>query len=246
MHKQVLIIAGTDPTGAAGITVDIKTLCHFNIQPSIAISAINIQNKHRVIKIQPSSVDILQQQIICAIEACDIKIVKIGMIYSAQNAYMISNLLQKYQLTAIFDPVLKASSGYALGEKKLKEAIIKYMLPSISLLTPNLSELAILCNDEVAPNSIKAIKQAQYLINKFNASAILIKGGHSIETNDATDVLCRKNTEPLYFTSPMIGKQKRGTGCALSSAIAANLAKNYDIINSIKQAKQYISRYIAE
>lgn len=245
MHEQVLIIAGTDPTGAAGITIDIEALCYFNVKPALAISAINIQNQRQVIKIKPSSYNILQQQIMCAIEACNIQIVKIGMIYSAKNAAMLGNLLQKYQLTAIFDPVLKASSGYTLSEKKLKNAIIKYMLPNITILTPNLEELAILCTDEAAPNAIKAINQAQYLIDKFNTPAILIKGGHSIETNEATDILCIKNRAPHYFTSPMLGKQKRGTGCALSSAIAANLAKNYDIIESIKQAKQYISQYIA-
>lgn len=240
--NKILVISGTDPTGNAGLNIDIKTINHLGVNTAIAISAITIQNNEKVAHITP--IANLEEQILCAIEACNIKIIKIGMIYSSKNAIMLGTLLQKYQLTTIYDPVLKASSDYYLSEKTLSEAILTFMLPYITLLTPNLAELAALTAKTKAATSIKAIAQAEYLINNYNAKAILIKGGHNSNSNKATDILCTKHHTPQYFNASMLNKNKRGTGCVLSSAIAAYLAKNYDITEAIKLAKQYVRQYI--
>lgn len=245
-QPHILAIAGTDPTGSAGIAIDIKTLCYFNINPAIAITAINVQDNHSVKFIKPISSSLLKQQIECAINASNIKFVKIGMIYSNENAIILSELLHKHKLITIFDPVLKSSSNYDLSEPNLKNFINNYMLPKISLLTPNLLELAVLTEKNLAKNNSEAIKQANYLIEKYNAPAILIKGGHSSDIHNSTDILCLKKKEPYLFTNKRLLKQKRGTGCALSSAIAANLAKNYNLIDAIAKAKEYIEQYIAE
>ena len=166
------------------------------------------------------------------------------MIGSCDNLKVIVEIIKKYKLLAILDPVLYSSSGYPLSEPGLNTLIIEMLLPHLYLITPNLLELAALTDNIVAKNSYNAIYQADILVEKGTQN-ILIKGGHN-QTNEAIDILYTKNKQQENFNSIMLPYSRRGTGCALSTAITALLAKNIKLIKAIPKAKEYMNYYISQ
>lgn len=235
---SVLIVAGTDPTGGAGIVRDIETTAHFQIKASLAITSVNVQDNNHVSKIVPMSGKFIAAQMRVALEANPISAIKIGMTGTQEIITAICTVLEDYpHIPVIFDPVLVASSGGQLTTEKIIETIIHNLLPHIDLLTPNMKELALLSQSSLASHYEEAIQQAQKLLS-FGSRSILIKGGHADETL-ATDRLIEKN-KVTNISAPRLKGTMRGTGCILSSAIAAHLALNKSMIESVKNAKAYI------
>lgn len=240
----VLVVAGTDPTGGAGITRDIAALEFFNVNPAIAISAINVQNNNIVSHIELTSPELLAAQINCAMQSQEVAAIKIGMLGSIENVEVINKSLQSYSLFCVLDPVMKSSSGYRLSYIDIEQYIGRLLLNKISLLTPNLPELGLFAQEAQAASPDQAIAQGKKIMHKYGLRAMLIKGGHMQFEGEAIDILLTLAEEPQYFTNKFLPRQMRGTGCALASAIAALVATGQSLPNAVHIAKSYVHNLI--
>ncbi|WP_332060328.1 hydroxymethylpyrimidine/phosphomethylpyrimidine kinase [Bartonella sp. CB74] len=237
LMPSILIIAGTDPTGGAGIVRDIETATYFQIKANLAITCVNVQDDRRVVEIVPMNGKFVAAQMRVALEAHSISAIKIGMTGTQEIIEEICNVLKDYpHIPVIFDPVLVASSGGKLTTETIIETMINKLLPYIDLLTPNIEELALLSQNSLAFHHKEAIEQAKKLLS-FGPRYILIKGGHA-NGSLATDSLIDKNNI-INISAPRLAGTMRGTGCILSSAIAVHLAFNESIISAVKKAKAY-------
>lgn len=238
LKPSILIVAGTDPTGGAGIVRDIETAVHFKIKANLAITCVNVQDDNHVAEIVPMHEELIAAQMRAALEANPISAIKIGMTGTKAIITAICHVLKDYpHIPVILDPVLSASSGGKLTTEKIIEIMINKLLPHVDLLTPNREELALLSQSPLTSHHEQAIQQAEKLLS-FGPRSILIKGGHA-NGPLATDSFIDK-TEIINISTPRLTKTMRGTGCILSSAIAANLALNESMPQAIKNAKAYI------
>ncbi|WP_183193776.1 hydroxymethylpyrimidine/phosphomethylpyrimidine kinase [Bartonella fuyuanensis] len=235
---SILIVAGTDPTGGAGIVRDIETATYFHIKANLAITCVNVQNDNQVTEIVPMNEKLIAAQMRIALESNPVSAIKIGMTGNQAIIAAICHVLEDYpQIPVILDPVLVASSGGKLTTEKVIEIMINRLLPHITLLTPNRNELALLSQSPLASNDKQAIQQAKKLLS-LGARSILVKGGHA-EGPLAIDSFIDK-IEVINISTPRLKGTMRGTGCILSSAIAAHLALNEPLISAVKKAKEYI------
>ncbi|EJF75242.1 hydroxymethylpyrimidine/phosphomethylpyrimidine kinase [Bartonella alsatica] len=242
LKPSILIVAGTDPTGGAGIVRDIETATHFQIKANLAITCVNVQDDNHVSEIVPMNEKLIAAQMSVALEANPINAIKIGMTGTQAIIAAICNVLENYpHIPVIFDPVLVASSGGKLTTEKIIEIITNKLLPHVNLLTPNREELALLSQNPLASCHKEAIQQAKKLLS-FGPRSILVKGGHA-DGPLATDSFIDK-TKTINISTPRLRETMRGTGCILSSAIAAHLALNESMIQAIKNAKLYIHRLL--
>ena len=236
--KTALTIAGSDCSGGAGIQADLKTMTMNGVFAMSAITALTAQNTTGVRAIQESSPEFLKQQIDAVFEDIPPDAVKIGMISSSELVHVIAERLRYYGAkNIVLDPVMVATSGSALIKTDAVQALIQELLPISTLITPNIPEAQVLSGMtiESKEDMLCAAKQ----IGDRHHCAVLLKGGHSI--NDANDLLYSKG-ELIWFEGKRINNPNtHGTGCTLSSAIAANLAKGYDLEQAIESAKNYIS-----
>ena len=241
--KTALTIAGSDCSGGAGIQADIKTMTMNGVYAMSAITAMTAQNTTGVKAIQESTPECLKQQLDAVFEDLYPDAVKIGMVSSSELIRVIADRLAYYGArNIVVDPVMVASSGSALMKSEAVRALTEELLPVASLVTPNIPEAQVLSGMiiESKEDMITAAKQ----IGDSCHCAVLLKGGHSI--NDANDLLYA-NGELVWFEGKRIDNPNtHGTGCTLSSAIAANLAKGYDLEASIQRAKDYISGALAD
>ncbi|EJF83966.1 phosphomethylpyrimidine kinase [Bartonella elizabethae Re6043vi] len=237
LTPSVLIVAGTDPTGGAGIVRDIETAAYFHIKANLAITCVNVQDDHHVAEIVPMNEKLVAAQMRSALEAHSISAIKIGMTGNQAIIAAICHVLEDYpHIPVILDPVLIASSGGKLTTEKITEIMINQLLPYVTLLTPNRDELALLSQTPLASHHEETIQQAKKLLS-LGARSILVKGGHA-EGPLAIDSFIDK-MEVINISAPRLKGTMRGTGCILSSAIAAHLALNEPLISAIKKAKAY-------
>lgn len=236
--KTTLTIAGSDCSGGAGIQADIKTMTMNGVYAMSAITALTAQNTTGVFDIMTVSAEFLKNQLDAVFQDIRPDAVKIGMVSSAELIDVIAERLEFYQAeNIVVDPVMVSTSGSSLATDDAVAAIKTKLLPLASLVTPNIPEAQVLSNINISTDNdmIKAARQ----INREYGCSVLLKGGHSI--CDANDLLC-VNDETKWFLGERINNSNtHGTGCTLSSAIAANLAKGFDICTSIQKAKDYIS-----
>lgn len=251
MEKIVLTIAGSDPSGGAGVQADLQTFAHFGVTGLSAITAITAQNEEMVLAVHPTPADLLTQQLSTACKGKDLDAIKIGMVATEPNVKAIVWFLHHTQVGhVVIDPVLHSSSGTPLLESKAYAIYRQQLLPLATVITPNLFEAGVLAGMQVS--TLDTMKKAAEVIyhetNRFRAGMdrtlhILIKGGHL--EGDAVDVLFDGER---YFSFPakrIGGSSPRGTGCRFSSALAACLAKGDDISTAIKKAKDYLADYIS-
>jgi hydroxymethylpyrimidine/phosphomethylpyrimidine kinase len=248
--RYVLAIAGSDPSGGAGVQADLKTLSDQGVAGLSAITAITAQDEERVLSIHPTPADVLTQQLATAVGEKDIAAVKIGMVATKANARAIEWFLKRLDSEhVVIDPILHSSSGTSLLEADALPFYRQHLLPLATVITPNIPEAAALAGMQVA--SLDAMRKAAEVIHRDTLKlrdriqkplAVIVKGGHL--SGDAIDVLF--DGEKYHsFTAPRItGKSPRGTGCRFASAIAANLAKGETLLNSVNRAKDYMAWYI--
>ena len=236
--KTALTIAGSDCSGGAGIQADIKTMTMNGVYAMSVITALTAQNTTGVRAIQETTSDFLGHQLDAVFEDIYPDAVKIGMVASGELIRVISEKLRYYNAkNIVVDPVMVATSGSELMKKGAVKTLMEELLPIASLVTPNIPEAEILSGlkIETKEDMIKAAKKME----KDYQCAILLKGGHSI--HDANDLLC-EGGQLVWFEGKRINNPNtHGTGCTLSSAIAANLAKGFTLAESIQKAKEYIS-----
>lgn len=235
--KKCLTIAGSDSGGGAGIQADIKTMIMNGVYAMSAITALTAQNTMGVFGIQESSPEFLRQQIRAVFDDIFPDSVKIGMVSSSGLIDVIGEELTYYGAkNVVVDPVMVSTSGARLMKSEAINAL-KRLLPMACVVTPNIPEAEIL-GDMTIGNRQDMEKAARVICHKYKAS-VLIKGGHSI--SDADDYLYDGERGIWYFGERIDNPNTHGTGCTLSSAISANLAKGYQLETAVRKSKEYIS-----
>lgn len=236
--RTALSIAGSDSCGGAGIQADIKTMTMNGVYAMSAITALTAQNTTGVRAIQEATPEFLKQQIDAVFEDIYPDAVKIGMVSSSELICMIADRLRYHKAkNVVVDPVMVATSGSSLMKTDAVQTLIGELFPIATLVTPNISEAQILSG-----LTIKNKEDMVIAANKIGSSygcAVLLKGGHSV--NDANDLLWEDGKVCWFEGKRIDNPNTHGTGCTLSSAIVANLAKGFTIAESVQRAKEYIS-----
>ncbi len=241
--KTALSIAGSDCSGGAGIQADLKTMTMNGVFAMSAITALTAQNTTGVRAISEVTSEFLKQQIDSVFEDIRPDAVKIGMVASVDLIETIGERLRFYQAkNIVVDPVMVATSGARLISLDAVETLKKELLPLTTVLTPNIPEAEILSGQSISNE--KDMVDAARTISETYECAVLCKGGHRI--NDANDLLYANGKAKWFYGKRIDNPNTHGTGCTLSSAIAANLAKGYDLEKSIQRAKDYISGALAD
>ena len=240
--KTALSIAGSDCSGGAGIQADLKTRTMNGVFAMSAITAMTAQNTTGVMAVQESTPEFLRQQIDAVFEDIYPDAVKIGMMASGELIEVIADRLCAYRAgNIVVDPVMVATSGSALIKEDALQTMVKKLLPIATLVTPNIPEAQILCGMTIS--SKEDMAAAAKKLSEECGCAVLLKGGHSI--NDANDLLYAGGEAMWFYGKHINNPNTHGTGCTLSSAIAANLAKGYPLAESVRRAKDYISGALA-
>lgn len=236
--KTALTIAGSDSSGGAGIQADLKTMTMNGVFAMSAVTALTAQNTTGVTGIMEVTPEFLKQQIDMVFTDIRPDAVKIGMVSSSALIETIAGCLKEYQAdNIVVDPVMVATSGSALIETDAVNTLKKELFPLASVVTPNIPEAELL--SQMTIRSAEDMEKAAEAISRAYGCGVLVKGGHAV--NDANDVLYADG-EITWFTGRRIDNPNtHGTGCTLSSAIAANLAKGCDLHESVRRAKAYIS-----
>ena len=236
--KTVLTIAGSDCSGGAGIQADIKTITMHKLYAMSAITALTAQNTTGVYGIAEVEPEFLKQQLDCIFTDIFLDAVKIGMVSNAQLILVIAECLKAYHASNIvLDPVMVSTSGSKLLKEEAAEALVTELIPAASLITPNIPEAEVLGQRNIE-NAEDMICAAEAIAKKYSG-AILIKGGHG--KNTANDLLYQNGKVTWFYGERIANPNTHGTGCTLSSAIASNLAKGYDMEKSIRNAKEYLT-----
>lgn len=236
--KTVLTIAGSDSSGGAGIQADIKTLMAHGIYASSAITALTAQNTTGVKDVLPVPPDFLEKQLDCVLEDIFPDAVKIGMTVNQELLTIIIDRLDHYQpKNIVADPVMVSTSGKRLLSEDAITLLKKGLFPMATLITPNIPEAQVLANMEI--HSAEDMLTATKKIADECHCAVLCKGGHSME--NANDLLYQNKTAHWFAGTRIDNPNNHGTGCTLSSAIAANLAKGMSLTEAVSCAKSYIT-----
>ena len=240
--KTALSIAGSDSSGGAGIQADIKTMTVNGVFAMSAITALTAQNTVGVRSIMESTPEFLKDQIDAVFEDIFPDAVKIGMVSSAELIEVIADRLAYYKAkNVVIDPVMVATSGSTLMKTDALSVLTKELLPLATLVTPNIPEAEVLSEMKIQ-NKDDMLEAARIISDAYHC-AVLLKGGHSV--SDANDLLYEKGRYKWFCGKRIDNPNTHGTGCTLSSAIAANLAKGYNLESSVQRAKDYISGALA-
>ena len=239
-----LTIAGLDPSGGAGIIADVSTFVHFGVRPAAAITSLTFQNSERVFGATHETAESLRAQILPVVEEGRIAAVKIGMLPTADLVLEIARLLTETDLPApVVDPVLQSTSGYVLMEKEAVEALVTELMPLARLLTPNIPEAETLTGLQIVDES--DMREAAAMIRAMGAQAVLIKGGHlDNESESAIDLLDSEGDVKVLSGEWIESPPVRGTGCILSSAVAACLARGMSLEESVAAGKEFVAETI--
>lgn len=240
--KTVLTIAGSDCSGGAGIQADIKTIAAQHMYAMSVITALTAQNTTGVSGVQEISPDFVAKQLDCIFTDIPPDSVKIGMLSGEGTIRAVAAKLRQYGAkNVVVDPVMVSTSGTSLLSEAGRRALWEELLPLSTLVTPNLPETQVFSGQpvETEGDMLRAARE----ISRRCRCAVLIKGGHL--AGDAADLLYEEGKALWLRTRRISNPNTHGTGCTLSSAIASNLAKGYDLDTSVERAKAYISGALA-
>lgn len=236
--KTALTIAGSDSGGGAGIQADIKTITVNGVFATSAVTALTAQNTCGVTGILEVSPEFLEKQIQAVVTDIFPDAVKVGMTFSSSLIRVIAESIKKYRLkNIVLDPVMAATSGAKLINDEAIATLQNELLPLASVITPNIIEAEELSRIKLL--SAEDMEKAARIIFEKYGCAVLCKGGHSL--NDADDYLFSGAGGKWFKGKRIDNPNTHGTGCTLSSAIAANLAKGYSLETAVEKAKNYIS-----
>jgi hydroxymethylpyrimidine/phosphomethylpyrimidine kinase len=238
--SAVLVIAGTDSSGGAGLTRDVATLAHFQTAALCAVTAVTAQTDGAVEAIEAVPAALVGAQIRCALDSQRVRAVKIGMLAMRATVEAVAQALGAGgHLPLVLDPVLISSSGRELLDRAGRRALLASLLPRATLLTPNIPEAALLLEARPASSEDELLAQARALCIR-GAAAVLLKGGHGVGSS-SVDWLVSTDGSARAFTAPRSAQAQRGTGCALASAIAAGLAADLPLAAACERAKDYLT-----
>ncbi|MGN0241682.1 MAG: bifunctional hydroxymethylpyrimidine kinase/phosphomethylpyrimidine kinase [Candidatus Weimeria sp.] len=229
-------IAGLDPSGGAGLIADIKTFLANGVYGMGAVTCVTAQNTVKVSSVNPVKSAVLEDEIMTAAEDIKPDVLKIGMIGNAELIKVVQSCLSEIDAPVILDPVMISSSGTPLLEKDAISGL-RELIPEVTLLTPNFPEAKYISDsDSDDPGELARIIGERYGIS------VLVKGGH---LSSPDDLLYHNDSIKKYPGLHIENPNTHGTGCTLSSAIAANIAKGYSLPDSVRIAKEYVTTIIS-
>ena len=243
---NVLSIAGSDPSGGAGIQADLKTFSALNCYGMAALSALTAQNTCGVSAVHMVPPEFISQQIKVLFEDSYISAVKIGMAGTSETIAAIAGGLKEYAPSHIvLDPVMVATSGDVLLPNEAIGALKEQLIPLASVITPNIPEAEILLDGQGLSDFDNNLKKMALALREKYDVAVLLKGGHQAG-DQATDILCLKDWDLFEISAPRVDtRNTHGTGCTLSSALAALLAHGMDLQDAAREAKNYLSKALS-
>lgn len=236
--KTALTIAGSDCSGGAGIQADLKAFAANGVFGMSVITAVTVQNTRRVFAVQDIDPEIITGQIAAVFEDIEVDAVKIGMVSRPETIEAVAAGLKKYRpVRVVLDPVMISTSGYHLLQQAAEKKLIAELMPLATVITPNIPEAEVISGLKIG--SLKDMETAAAIMHQLGAKYVFLKGGH--RPDDAIDVFFDGRSFH-HFTAPHIATANtHGTGCTLSSAMAANLARGYDMRDAAAAAKQYVT-----
>ncbi|MFN4003660.1 MAG: bifunctional hydroxymethylpyrimidine kinase/phosphomethylpyrimidine kinase [Hylemonella sp.] len=243
-YPRVLSIAGSDSGGGAGIQADLKTFSALGCYGMTAITAITAQNTCGVRAIHGVPPEILAAQIDAVVEDIGADAVKIGMLHAPAIVQVVAQAIRRHGLkNVVLDPVMVATSGDRLIAEETVAVLVRELFPLAAVITPNLDEAALLLGHPIADAA--ALEPAARELQALGAAGVLLKGGH-LPGDEVVDVLLQAEQPALRLASPRIASHNvHGTGCTLSSAIAAQLALGHPLEEAVRLARAYILGAIA-
>ena len=244
-RPAVLVIAGSDSSGGAGIVRDVAVLADMGCDALCAISAVTAQTHAQVVSVHHVPPEVVRDQIRAALESAPIGAIKIGMLGTAATVSAVADALPRAgAIPIVLDPVLISSSGGVLLDEAGREEMRARLFPLATVLTPNIPEAASLCAAAPATDREALLAQARSLL-ATGTRAVLLKGGHA-EGVESVDLLLTADGTPQWLSAPRLGTLRRGTGCALASAIAAGLARGSSIEEACGSAKRYVHSMLSQ
>jgi hydroxymethylpyrimidine/phosphomethylpyrimidine kinase len=237
VRPTVLVIAGVDSSGGAGLTRDVCVLADFDVDALCAVTAVTAQSNSRVNAVHHMPPEVVGAQIAAAFDTREIGAIKIGMLGVRATVEAVLEALPS-RVPIVLDPVLAASSGGVLLDTNGQRTMRERLFPRVTLVTPNVPEAATLLGEDPANTEPELIAQAQRLL-ALGPRAVLIKGGHAIG-EEAVDLLVSGNIPAQRIASRRVNGIRRGLGCTLASAIAAGLASGMSLAEACERAKRYI------
>ncbi len=245
-YHKVLTIAGSDSCGGAGIQADIKTFSALGCYGMSVITALTAQNTQGVVSVHAVPPVFVADQLEAVLTDVGVDAVKIGMLFSVEIIEAVADGLSKHEINNIvLDPVMVAQSGDPLMQEDAVNAVRELLVPLATVVTPNLPEAGVLLKMEI--HSIDDMKAAASKLAESGAESVLIKGGH-MKGETCVDILVIASEDrTIELAAPRLKtRNNHGTGCTLSSAIAAFLAKGLSLENAVKKAKEFLTRAIQE
>jgi len=243
-RPHVLVIAGSDSSGGAGLVRDVQVISTFGARASCAITSVTAQTDIHVDAVCRLSPEMVRRQIKTALSLGSVHAIKIGMLGTgAIVRAVVEALPDRARVPIVLDPVLSSSSGAALLDQEGVALLRDELIPRSTLVTPNLIEAAVLLGRETT-RDLEQTKLAQELL-RFGPEYVFLKGGHA-RSSDALDVLASRAGAPVSLRAKRLNASMRGTGCALSSAIAASLAAGASVEAACRQAKVFVHEQLSE
>ena len=241
MKGRVLIIAGSDPSGGAGVQADIKTVTALDGYAATAITALTVQNTLGVSAVHGVDAEIIHAQIRAVIDDIGVDAVKIGMVGGVEATQAIAQALNGVSAPIVLDPVLAATSGDALAADGVADAIMEMLAPTSTVITPNIPEAERLARESVASSQAQA--RAGERLLAIGAGAALVKGGH-LDGDRITDVLVTPDGVEIFEKPRVPVAATHGTGCTLASALATGLAQGESLVEATRRAIEYVDEAI--
>ncbi len=242
MKKVALSIGGFDPSSGAGISADIKTFNLLEVYGVGVVTAITVQNTCGVFKVKAVAPNLVKDQLLYLIEDFTIGSVKISMVYKKETASIICEILKNLSVPVVFDPIIMSKNKFYLVDKEEVHEIMKKISSISTIITPNLDEASFLSQSEL--RNKEDIKKAASKMVQFGPKYVLIKGGH-LKEKEKLDMLFDGENFWEFRGKSIETEDVHGTGCFLSSAITANLTKGFDMVTSVKKAKEDITHAIS-
>lgn len=243
MREKILIIAGSDPSGGAGIQADLKTAAAHKTYAGAVITCLTAQNTQKVFAVHNSPMKFLRQQIEVVLDDISFDAIKIGMLGTAEIIDCVADVLQKKakKIPLILDTVMVATSGDLLLQKNAIEALKSKLIKGASIVTPNIDEAEVLAEMEI--NDVADMKSAALIIKALGCKSVLIKGGHLKVTDEKIRSVFLDEKDQFHIISnKKIGtKNLHGTGCTLASAITCNVAKKMELVTAVRKANAYVA-----
>lgn len=238
-YPRVLSIAGSDSGGGAGIQADLKTFSALGCYGMTAITALTAQNTCGVRAIHGVPPNMLRDQMDAVLEDIGADAVKIGMLHATEIVHTVAEAIDRHALkNVVFDPVMVATSGSVLIDKAAVDVLVRELFPRVTVITPNLDEAALLVGRAIT--SAHEMEQAALTLLAQGAHAVVLKGGH-LPGDTVIDLLVTQTGEKVWMQAPRIhSPNTHGTGCTLSSAMAAHLALGASLVEAVQQARIYV------